>query len=157
MLYVIIRAEPRIREVEMSESIYSKELTDLLQELDIQPTQPEDENIYGEWGRPTIRKAEKKAKEKIPLLSRFMEKIIVEDTHWMWQGAAIRNYGAIMVDSKIQYAHRVSYELFKGEGPIPAGRKVHTCEIKFCVNPAHLSIAPPRKSKRREAYPQSSV
>ena len=135
----------------MSESIYSKELTDLLQELDIQPKQPDDEDIYGEWGRP-LREA-KPEKAKTPLLDRFMRNVEVDDGHWMWQGAEANGYGAIKVDSKVRYAHRVSWELFKGL--IPAGYKIITCELRFCVNPSHLSTAPIRRSRGRVAHPQS--
>ena len=98
---------------------------------------------FGEWGQLTgTRKS---------LKERFLDKITYDGDHWMWQGASIKSYGAIVVGSRTKYAHRVSYELFKG--PIPTGHKVHPCEIKFCVNPSHFSIAPVKSHPIRSAHP----
>lgn len=54
---------------------------------------------------------------------------------WLWQGALTgKGYGSL---SSGRYAHRVSYEEFKG--PIPQGYQVlHTCDRKNCCNPDHL-------------------
>jgi|GEM_PF-6967436 hypothetical protein len=40
---------------------------------------------------------------------------------------------------KMELAHRVSYEIFKG--PIPDGMLVlHTCDVRHCVEPEHLFL-----------------
>lgn len=57
---------------------------------------------------------------------------------WLWVGTIGRNgYGRIRRDGVRLWAHRFSYERFKG--PIPSGTEIcHTCDTPLCVNPDHL-------------------
>lgn len=74
---------------------------------------------------------------------RFMKFVSKSDDGcWIWNGGKTPNgYGHFSVGSKGspgKSAHRVSYELFKGN--IPYGMWVlHTCRNK-CVNPEHLKL-----------------
>lgn len=64
---------------------------------------------------------------------------VTESGCWLWLGAhdRKRGYGALWVNGRMQYAHRVMYEL--KVGPIPKNLVIdHYCNVKCCVNPAHL-------------------
>jgi hypothetical protein len=59
---------------------------------------------------------------------------------WLWTGHVNRaGYGVIDRGGRKLGAHRVSYEMNKGQ--IPHGLVVrHTCDVPSCVNPDHLLI-----------------
>ncbi len=58
----------------------------------------------------------------------------------LWQRAVLTarmGYGVLNYGGKVVYAHRLSYEVFKG--PIPEGMLVcHSCDVPACINPDHL-------------------
>ena len=70
--------------------------------------------------------------------SRFLKHVNKTDTCWLWTGGKSGDrYGAFNIDGKPKGAHRVAYELWKGE--IPDGMLVrHKCDVPTCVNPEHL-------------------
>jgi hypothetical protein len=77
-----------------------------------------------------------------PLPERFWPKVQKGRGCWLWRGATKRNgYGVISTGgrpAKIEYAHRVSWELANGR-PVPEGADVcHSCDVPACVKPAHL-------------------
>lgn len=75
-----------------------------------------------------------------PAMTRFMEKVKLDDGCWMWQGAlSTKGYASFSIskDKGGQVGHRWIYEQMIG--PIPDGLTLdHLCRRKACVNPMHL-------------------
>jgi len=71
---------------------------------------------------------------------RFWNNIQKSEGCWLWTGhRAVNGYGTLGDRTKVLKAHRLSWELH--HGAIPAGLHVmHTCDIRVCVNPAHLRL-----------------
>ena len=69
---------------------------------------------------------------------RFFKKVKLGQFCWEWISAKTpHGYGVMTVDRKVIYAHRFSYEIFKGK--IPEGLHLdHLCRNPSCVNPGHL-------------------
>jgi hypothetical protein len=75
------------------------------------------------------------------LEERFKKNYVVDSESgcWIWTGSTMgqMHYGALWLGHKYIAAHRLAWQLFKGE--IPKGKSVlHRCDTPLCVNPGHL-------------------
>ena len=77
------------------------------------------------------------------LKSRFLNKIQKRGGHWYWTGhvSKVTKQPQVWVNGKVYPANRVAWMIFKGKVPTPGRIIRHTCGIKNCVNPAHLSMS----------------
>lgn len=82
------------------------------------------------------------------ILKRFLPKIDTSGECWIWKAALVYGYGKFRVGQTMEMAHRVSYQLFKGE--ISDGLHLdHLCRTPDCVNPAHLEPVTCRENLMR--------
>ena len=80
-------------------------------------------------------------------MERFTERI-PEAGCWIWTGSLSGSgYGRIQFHGRLTDAHRAAWILAKGS--IPAGMFVcHSCDVKTCINPAHLFLGSPLDNMR---------
>ena len=72
---------------------------------------------------------------------------------WLWAGAERSNgYGMINVDGVSKAAHRLVWEVYRGQIPKGSGPHgtcvLHHCDTPTCVNPAHLFLGTNRDNVR---------
>ena len=120
-------------------------------------TQPKRKKIYTRKPGPSRGVVFK------PLHERFHEKVErLESGCWRWTGSIPpHGYGMIYIGrvngrSTITVAHRVAYELYRGE--IPDGLVLdHLCRNRWCVNPDHLEPVTFRENVLRGEAPMVAI
>lgn len=88
-------------------------------------------------------------KKTIMLTERFWSKVNKTNSCWEWiAGIGKDGYGRFRLNERINLAHRLSYEHFKGK--IPKGLDLdHLCRNRKCINPEHLEAVTRKINIRR--------
>lgn len=82
-------------------------------------------------------------------VDRFWRFVDRTPTCWLWTGHTSGTYAKYGMFEH-RGSHVIAYELLVG--PIPDGLEIdHTCEVKTCVNPAHLDPVTHAENMRRMA------
>lgn len=81
--------------------------------------------------------------------------MVTESGCWIWTaGVNHSGYGIIGINQFPRLAHRVAYELLKGE--IPEGLVLdHLCRVPSCCNPSHLQPVTDRENFLRGVHPSA--
>ena len=71
---------------------------------------------------------------------RFESKINRTDHCWLWTGCVgTKGYGYARSDGRNALAHRVAWQMYRGE--IPSGLQIdHLCRNRKCVRPEHMEL-----------------
>lgn len=82
-------------------------------------------------------------------LERFLGHVEITTDCWLWRGARnTKGYGLSSKEGKNRMAHRVSYQIYKGD--LPQGMQIdHLCRVRSCVNPEHLEAVSCKENNYR--------
>ena len=92
---------------------------------------------------------------KTTVESRLEKHIILDGDCWIWTGHLNSDgYGIIKVEGKSLLAHRVAYEIYRGQ---IFQELDHTCRMRACIFPWHLEDVSHKENVNRGARHSSEV
>lgn len=78
-------------------------------------------------------------------LARFWAKVDIkgEDDCWLWKASVnSKGYGSFAINGSGTSAHKIAWALSKNDGVLSDSKShiMHSCDVRNCVNPKHLSL-----------------
>lgn len=78
-------------------------------------------------------------------LAQFWAKVDIkgEDDCWLWKASVnSKGYGSFAINGSGVSAHKIAWALSKNDGILSDSKShvMHSCDVRNCVNPKHLSL-----------------
>jgi hypothetical protein len=104
---------------------------------------------YGAWwrtGDPLTRTMARHG-EPMAWLRSHLSATTDECILWPFKSAYESGYGSVLLDGSLTGAHRAMCRIAHGDPPSTIHQAAHSCGIRKCINPRHLSWKTPKENE----------